>query len=862
MKFLPLVQQFLFVLCLVTTLVGQNRYGCNGDLFVMTNDGTSTSINQVTFAPFVPPSLSLYAKYNGNFDALGFNPVDNYVYSVEQNTNLIVRHSLFSNAERIGSVSIVDTLRSNAGDCTADGYYVCYDHGLHKMLVFEVVGQFNLIRQIDLFWDPSSVNKGAFRTRIFDLAFDPNDPKVAYSYQGSFDHPALLPVETRGTMLKINMDFNDPNLGMVTPLGTIPTNTVTHLAGFVFDPRSTLYGFGSSTTGLNPKQNKLWTINSGPGLASPILTHSPAQVLSDGCSCPFSLVFTNTTPNEGMYCNNDKKTFLLTLENNSYVPIKDLVLKDTFPEGTIIQSITNSFTGTIDAGTGIGTNMISISGLMIPPKEKIVIEVVIISVDAKDGPAYNQAYLSNLPPRFPAILPSDDALSSTFGDRSNFFFITRSIGNLTWEVIPPTDCILANDGKIVATSPDFMPGQRYEISLRNLKGWQERVSVVMIDENNSFTIDSLIPGEYQLFRFRSLLENCSVSLKDTTIFLEAPHDLFALSISSNSPVCEGDSILLTSIMSPVGQVTWRGPAIFGSESANPIIKNATPNRAGNYSITAQYGYCIQKRNTDIEIKPEIITTLEGKDTYCARDTIRLAVIAEDKETALNYAWSGPITMIENDSIFVFPLVDMSQSGYYEVISDNGACYDTIGINIQVLPTPTLVLEDQILTDFCEPLVLFPTLEGSNDVSYQWYPSEGLSCADCPNPTVQPIVNSYYKLKVENSFNCKDSAIVKINLDKDNIAFTPNVFSFNASIENRKFYIYPNCVVYYFHRLDIFDRFGNQVFTSVASGPGEILDVWDGLNAGKNVTSGVYVWVAKAELVDGSIVYLTGDVTVL
>lgn len=155
---------------------------------------------------------------------------------------------------------------------------------------------------------------------------------------------------------------------------------------------------------------------------------------------------------------------------------------------------------------------------MIPAKEKIVIEVVIISVDAKDGPAYNQAYLSNLPPRFPAVLPSDDALSSTFGDRSNFFFITRSIGNLTWEVIPPTDCILANDGKIVATSPDFMPGQGYEVSLRNLKGWQERVSVVMIDENNSFTIDSLIPGEYQLFRFRSLLENCSVSLKDTTIF--------------------------------------------------------------------------------------------------------------------------------------------------------------------------------------------------------------------------------------------------------------------------------------------------------------------------------------------------------
>ncbi|MBK8627201.1 MAG: gliding motility-associated C-terminal domain-containing protein [Saprospiraceae bacterium] len=862
MKFLQLVQQCLFFLCLITTLVGQKRFGCNGDIFVMTNDGKTTAINQVSFAPFVPPSLSLYARYDGSFDALGFNPVDNYVYSVEQNTNMIVRHSLFGMTERIGSVLMVDTLRCNAGDCTADGFYVCYDHGLHKMLVFEVVDQFKLLRLIDLFWDPASINQGAFRTRIFDFAFDPNNPKVAYSYQGSFNHPELLPVETRGTMLKINMDLNDPNLGMVTPLGMIPTNEVTHLAGFVFDPRSTLYGFGAITSSLNPKQNKLWTISSGQGLTSPVLTHSPAQILSDGCSCPFSLVFTNTTPNEGMYCNNDQKTFLLSLENNSYQPIKDLVLKDTFPEGTIIQSITNNFTGAIAVGTGIGTNVLSISGLMIPPKAKVVIEVVIVSVDAKDGPAYNQAYLSNLPPRFPTILPSDDALSSTFGDRSNFFFITRSIGNLMWKITPPSDCVLANDGKIIASSPDLIPGQRYEVSLRNLKGWQERVSVVLIDESNSFTIDSLIPGEYQLFRFRSLLENCSVSLKDTTIFLDAPNDLFALTISSNSPVCEGDSILLSSIMSPVGQVTWRGPAIFGSEFANPIIENATINRAGNYTITAQYGYCTQKRNINVEVKPEISTKLQGADAYCERDTLRLVVIDEDKEAALNYVWSGPNDITQKDSIFVFPSVSVSQSGYYEVISNNGACYDTVGINIHVLPTPTLVLEDQILTDFCEPLVLLPLIEGGSDVTYQWAPSEGLSCADCLNPTVKLIVNSYYILKVENSYSCKDSATIQIKLDKKNIAFTPNIFSSKASAENSKFYIYPNCVVYYFHQIDIYDRFGNKVFTSKVSIPSGTIEVWDGLYLGKPVAQGVYVWVAKAELVDGSLVYLTGDITVL
>ena len=42
--------------------------------------------------------------------------------------------------------------------------------------------------------------------------------------------------------------------------------------------------------------------------------------------------------------------------------------KNTFPKGKIIQSITNNFNRTMDVGTGIGTNILSISGLMIPPK--------------------------------------------------------------------------------------------------------------------------------------------------------------------------------------------------------------------------------------------------------------------------------------------------------------------------------------------------------------------------------------------------------------------------------------------------------------------------------------------------------------
>ena len=124
------------------------------------------------------------------------------------------------------------------------------------------------------------------------------------------------------------------------------------------------------------------------------------------------------------------------------------------------------------------------------------------------------------------------------------------------------------------------------------------------------------------------------------------------------------------------------------------------------------------------------------------------------------------------------------------------------------------------------------------------------------------MQSSYQLKVRNTYNCVDSASIQIMLNKDNVAFSPNIFTTSGSSENRFFEIIPNCVVHFIHLMDIYDRFGNQVFSSSASGPDEKIDTWDGMIFGRIASPGVYIWLAKAELVDGSIVYVSGDVTVL
>jgi uncharacterized repeat protein (TIGR01451 family) len=799
--------------------------------------------------------------YFGDFDALGFNSKDNFIYAVEQNSNNIVRLARDNTFERIGKVQIVDTLRVNAGDCNVEGLYMCYDYKLNKILVFDVINGFKLLRQISLFWDPKSPNNGPFTTRIFDFAFDPNDPKVAYSYQGSFDHPDLYPKSTQGAMLKINLSFDDPNLGMVTPLGKIPAQQITHISGLVFNARSFLFGFGSSLEALNPPQNFLFNLDARQGQISPILVQNPKTNTSDGCSCPYSLTFTNAAPIEGMLCKNDTKTFVVAFENNSFIPLENVVLKDTFPEGTVIKSVSNSFTGKIDVGTGVGTNILSISNLMIPSKQRIVIRIEVMSINAKDGPTFNRAYLENLPLPYPKSIGSDDPTSSPSGDRSNFFFTTRGLKKISWQTIPPSDCLEPNDGKIIVTSPEFTIGQTYIVSLRNQVGWKEYEAKVVIDSKNSFFIDSLYPGEYQLYGFRSINDNCSLSLKDTLITLKAPNDQLVLKISGNGLLCEGETLLLKSSLSPDGRVDWLGPDIFGSGFANPVIENVTPQKSGIYEATATFGYCTQKKEIKVVVKKQVNTSISGDSIYCIRDTLRLK-IEKAKNDTLNFLWSDINNVQKEDSVLTFPITSQDQSGYYTAISNNGSCYDTVRIDIVVRPTPTIELQPIFNTSFCDPLTLLPTIKGDTKVDFQWFPSDGLSCANCLNPQVIPIVQSNYRLKVSNEYNCADSASTQIILDKKNLLFAPNILNTSQTTDNKKFTIYPNCVVQHLQSLDIFDRLGNRIFTTTALNMGDTLGDWDGTFSGDKVLSGVYVWVVKAELVDGSIVHLTGDVTII
>jgi len=185
-------------------------FTCDGRLILATVT-TVTNTQRINFGSFGIPSYGSISSYLGErFDAVGFNPKDNFIYGFRASSNSFVRLHSNGSFDILGSLTNNNPLEVYAGDCNPEGLYFCHENISDKILIFDVLDNFELQREIELFWDPNSINSGPFTTRLDDFAIDPNNPTIAYSFQGNDSEP----FPTKGYLLKINLDLTDEEVGI------------------------------------------------------------------------------------------------------------------------------------------------------------------------------------------------------------------------------------------------------------------------------------------------------------------------------------------------------------------------------------------------------------------------------------------------------------------------------------------------------------------------------------------------------------------------------------------------------------------------------------------------------------------------
>ncbi|MFK7978945.1 MAG: gliding motility-associated C-terminal domain-containing protein [Saprospiraceae bacterium] len=854
-----LVVCLFFFFCSLSTF--SQTFPCDGDLLLSTNSsGGFTTLYRIEFGPFGVIFYNQVSQYSGgNFNALGFNVKDNYLYAVKANSNEIVRLKSNSSFEVIGEMPDLDILTTTAGACTADGFYLVHDQVLDQILVFDVVNNFALVNQIDLFWDTNSQNSGPFTARIDDFAIDPTNTTVAYSFQGNYFDSDLAPDATRGYLLSINLDFQSPDLGKVTPIASVSTDIARKIGSLKFLRDGSLFGYGSTSGDANSSQNELLSIDKFSGAITKSINTGPGAVFPDGCSCPYNLSFSNLADPNFAPCTDSELSYFLTISNQTFYDIPNASVIDTLPEGMLISNITGNFDGNLAVGTGIGTRILRIDNLEIASKSEIIIELKTSIVDLPTGLISNQAVLTNLPNNFSHDVFSDDPSNPSMNVPTTIFSDNEVLDEFEIRITNPMDCMGFYEGSVRIASPVFIPNIEYEVKLRN-EEYEEFSQNVWIDEQNSFVIDSLLPGEYTFYGIAPINSRCSFAMKDTTVTIVGPNNLIQAAITTNAPICAGENLALSAtVFPPEGTIEWTGPRGFQSTDLNIVLDTATSAQSGIYEMVFSYGVCEQIREMEIIVNPDIEAEINSQDGYCERDTMRL--IAEGKGNLQTFIWTNPDGRQFRDTMIEIPVVSLEQEGLYELVLDNGACQDTVRKFISLLPTPTLTLAKEEQSKFCQPLVLNPVLTGDVNVSYDWQPSEGLSCTDCPNPSIEKPTNYYYQLQVENEFECRDSADIFVFLEQEDLIYLPNVFSPNGDGTNDYFQIFPSCGVMEINRFQVFNRFGSMVYAleSVQDVSNQNL-FWDGNFKGRQANIGVYIWLIEVTLIDGTKKSLRGNVT--
>jgi gliding motility-associated-like protein len=124
--------------------------------------------------------------------------------------------------------------------------------------------------------------------------------------------------------------------------------------------------------------------------------------------------------------------------------------------------------------------------------------------------------------------------------------------------------------------------------------------------------------------------------------------------------------------------------------------------------------------------------------------------------------------------------------------------------------------------------------------YLWEPAAGVSNDAIPNPVLEPSVSTTYTLSFTDAFNCVAKDTFRINVvdpnDLECFPYLPTAFTPNGDGLNEDYGIDNPFAVTDFISFEIFDRWGNLLFTT-----NDPFQRWDGDYKGEPINSGVYLY---------------------
>lgn len=213
-------------------------------------------------------------------------------------------------------------------------------------------------------------------------------------------------------------------------------------------------------------------------------------------------------------------------------------------------------------------------------------------------------------------------------------------------------------------------------------------------------------------------------------------------VSTNSPVCTGQVLSVSTAAVPGVSYTWTGPNGFTSTQPTFVLPGANPGMAGTYTITPRKGNCTGPA-TAVQVNvvvPPVLSVQPASAEVCAGESVSLQASG-----ATNYQWTqGSQNLGTADHIDLQP----AATAYVVVTGESNGCTSNTVVPVVVHPLP--VVNIPALPALCDQAV--PTPLAATPIGGTW---SGPYVSEAGIFTPQPAATGAFALEyaVTDAYGC-------------------------------------------------------------------------------------------------------------
>lgn len=157
-------------------------------------------------------------------------------------------------------------------------------------------------------------------------------------------------------------------------------------------------------------------------------------------------------------------------------------------------------------------------------------------------------------------------------------------------------------------------------------------------------------------------------------------------VSTNSPVCSGNTLTFGLNASPSSTYSWTGPNSFISTTEDQSISLASTNASGTYSVAVTLNGCVVNTTIVNVVNQTPTANTTTPVVICENQPLSLGV---NNTPSATYLWSGPFFAAAGQNPLVSNTATVGMSGTYSVTVTLGSCNASNTVAVTVKPLPVI-----------------------------------------------------------------------------------------------------------------------------------------------------------------------------